>query len=121
MPYTLPPLSRRRFLQGSLAAAAGLALSPVLRGAEASGADPDRIVLLSDIHIATDPLAVNKTVCRYAHLKQAVGQVLASGLRPSAGCITGDLAYSVGEPGDYATLIGGLKPLREAGLPLHLT
>jgi 3',5'-cyclic AMP phosphodiesterase CpdA len=122
MPYTLPPLSRRRFLQGTIASAAGVVLSPVLRGADvAAAADPDRIILLSDLHVAADPLAVNKSVCMYDHLKTAVEQVQVSGLRPSAGFITGDLAYSVGEPGDYATLIGGLKPLREAGLPLHLT
>jgi 3',5'-cyclic AMP phosphodiesterase CpdA len=119
MPYTLPPLSRRRFLQGSLVAAAGLALAPVLRAAEATS-NPDRLLLLSDVHIAANPELVVRNVRMFDHLKQAVEEVLASDLHPSAGFINGDLAYSTAEAGDYATLIKLLKPLREAGLPMHL-
>jgi Icc protein len=122
MPLTLPPLSRRRFLQGSLAAAAGLALSARTRGADVGfpAADPDRLVLFSDLHIAADPTAVNRNVCMHAHLKLAVEQVLASKLNPSMGFVTGDLAFNTGLAGDYATLLPALAPLREAGLPLHL-
>jgi 3',5'-cyclic AMP phosphodiesterase CpdA len=118
MPFTLPPLSRRRFLQGSLAAAAGLAFSPSLRAAEA--ANPDRLLLLSDVHIAANPALIARNANMFDHLKQAVEEVLASDLHPSAGFINGDLAYSTAEAGDYDTLIKLLKPLRESGLPLHL-
>jgi Icc protein len=121
MPYTLPPLSRRRFLQGSLATAAGLALSPLVGAADASAStNPDQLLLLSDVHIAANPELVVRNVRMFDHLKQAVEEVLASDLRPSAGFINGDLAYNTAEPDDYATLIKLLKPLRECGLPLHL-
>ena len=117
MPYTLPPISRRRFLQGSLAAAAGLALAPSLRAAESN---PDRLLLLSDLHIAANPELIVRNANMSAHLKQTTEEILASDLHPSACFINGDLAYNTAEPGDYATLIKLLKPLRESGIPLHL-
>src|SRR5436190_18018772 len=101
MPFTLPPISRRRFLQGSLAAAAGLALAPAIRAAEN---DPDRLLLLSALHIAADRKLNSRNANMFDHLKQAIGEVLASDLHPSACFINGDLAYSTAEPGDYATL-----------------
>lgn len=121
MPYTLPPLSRRRFLQGSFAAAAGLALVPIVQAAEqVTAGNPDRLLLLSDVHIAANPELVVRNARMFDHLKQTIEEVLASKLSPAAGFINGDLAYNTAEPGDYATLISLLKPLREAGMPLHL-
>jgi Icc protein len=121
MPYTLPPLSRRRFLGGSLSAAAGLVLAPAIGAVEQSATgDPDRLLLLSDVHIAANPELIARNANMFDHLKQAIEEVLASKLNPSAGFINGDLAYNTAEPGDYATLIKLLKPLRESGLPLHL-
>src|SRR5690349_15273546 len=65
MPITLPPLrslpaiSRRRFLAGSLAAGAGLLLRRPLLAADETvqsvPVDPHRFALLSDTHIAADP------------------------------------------------------------------
>lgn len=121
MPITLPPLSRRGFLKGSLAVAAGWVAPPsLLPGADAGAADPDRLLLLSDIHIAADPATKRGDDCMHDHLKQAVDEVLASGLRPSAGFVNGDVAYLLGQADDYVTAGAALKPLREAGTPLHL-
>jgi hypothetical protein len=50
MPIQLPPISRRRFLAGSLAAGAGLVLPHRLAAAQRE-VDPNRFVLLADTHV----------------------------------------------------------------------
>jgi 3',5'-cyclic-AMP phosphodiesterase len=40
---------------------------------------------------------------------------------PAAVIINGDFAYLKGFPADYATAVEAVKPLRQAGLPVHLT
>ena len=122
MPVYLPPLSRRRFLAGSLAAASGLAFGNALRAAgDAAGKpDPHRFALLSDVHIAADPAAVLRNVTMAENLKKAVAEVAALSPLPANSAINGDLALGTGESGDYATLLDLLKPLRAAGLPVHL-
>jgi 3',5'-cyclic AMP phosphodiesterase CpdA len=118
MPITLPPLSRRRFLAGALAAGAG-AILPRTLWAEDKPADPNHWVWLSDTHIweerdkahrATKP-ALNFGIVRRG--------ILALPSRPAGAIVTGDCAYMVGEPGDYMVLAEEVKPLREAGIPLH--
>ena len=52
MPIYLPPISRRSFLAGSLAAGAGILLGRDVCGAERK-TDPHRWVLISDTHIGT--------------------------------------------------------------------
>ena len=49
MPIYLPPISRRRFLAGSVATAAGLLLADRLLAAHIP-IDPHRFALLSDVH-----------------------------------------------------------------------
>jgi calcineurin-like phosphoesterase family protein len=121
MPITLPPLSRRQFLARSAAAASALALAPLLRGADVIQVDADRFALLSDTHIAADRAKVSRMANMADHLVAAVKEVAALSPRPAAGFINGDLAFGTGESGDYATMLEILQPLREAGLPLHLT
>src|SRR3954469_15864977 len=122
MPITLPPLSRRRFLAGSLSAGAGLLLrTSWLGAADAPATDPHRFALLSDLHIAADPALVARGVNMFNNLKQACGEVIALEPRPAAVIVDGDLAYLKGLAEDYATVVGSLKPLREAGMPVHLT
>jgi len=121
MPITLPPLSRRQFLARSAAAASALALAPLLRGADVSTVDADRFALLSDIHIAADRAKVSRMANMADNLVKAVAEVTKLSPRPVAGFINGDLAFGTGESGDYATMLELLKPLREAGLPLHVT
>jgi Icc protein len=119
MPVYLPPLSRRRFLRGSLAAAASMAFG-------AGCATPHRqsstqsIALLSDIHIDADPTRIERNVNMTNNLRAAVAEVLAWPQRPSAAFVNGDLAHHNGENADYAAVMALLRPLREDGMSIHL-
>ena len=134
MPISLPPLdpgknanrpSRRRFIAGSLATAAGLLFRPppALWGSDlqatAPASNPDRFALLSDIHIDADRDLVVRNANMFDNLRRVTAEVIDR--RPSGVFIDGDLAYLQGNVEDYATLVESLKPLREAGLPIHLT
>lgn len=119
MPLSLPSLSRRRFLAGSLAAAGSLSLGLSLRGAE-NEQDPDRFVLFSDTHIAGDREAVARKTNMFANLAQACREVQELSPKPTAVLVDGDLAYNSGKSEDYATFLESVQPLRKHGLPLHL-
>lgn len=122
MPISLPPLSRRRFLGGSLTLGAGLLVRRPAWGAdERAGTDPHRFALLSDSHIDADPAAVNSGVNMADNLKQVCGEVLKLDKPPAAVVVNGDCARTVGTAGEYATFLRHIAPLREAGLPVHLT
>ena len=54
------------------------------------------------------------------NLRAVVADILAQPARPEAVLINGDLALKDGQPGDYATFLAALAPLRKAGIPLHL-
>jgi Icc protein len=118
MPVYLPPISRRRFLTGSVTAAAALAFGPGW-ALPNDKKDEHNIALLSDIHIAADPHKVAHTVNMTDNLKIATAEVAAW---PQLGTvfINGDLAFNSGESADYAAVLGLLRPLREAGLPIHM-
>ena len=119
MPIYLPPLSRRGFLQRTLLAGAGLAAAPVLFAAERR-TNANAWALLADPHIAGDPLRVERSINMTDHLRAVTQDLLAWPQRPAGAFIVGDCAFSRGEPGDYAALIGLLEPLRRDALPLHL-
>ena len=118
MPLHLAPLSRRDFLRRSLAAGAGLLTLPALR---AAGADPDRWALLSDTHIAADSSAISRLVNMADHLRASLGEVRALAVPPAGVFVNGDCAFLTGGADDYATFSELLTPIREAGLPIHLT
>ena len=118
MPITLPPISRRRFLAGSIAA--GLAARMPLSAFAAAAGDPHRIALLSDIHIDSNRRFFKEETFPWDNLQQAIGEILALTPRPSLVLVNGDLACHGGTREDYAALIEGLDPLRKAGLPIHL-
>ena len=118
MPITLPPISRRRFLFTSAALTAGFALGR--RRALAADADPDRIALLSDTHVAADKATLGRGINMAEHLTRAASDVIGVGPRPSMAFVTGDLAFNSGESGDYATFLGLVDPIRAAGIPVHL-
>ena len=119
MPVTLSPLSRRAFLSGTAAASVGLVLAH--SAAAANDVDPHRFFLLSDTHIAADPKTLRGPVNMHDNLKQVCGELLEAGAKPAAVLINGDCVFLQGLEADYATFAGMLKPLREAGMTIHLT
>src|SRR5579863_4192468 len=99
MPVYLPPISRRRFLKGSLSAAAFLAAG---RGAghELTG-EGTTWALLSDVHIAADPNIAHLGVKMTQNLQKAVDEIVAWPTPVFAALVNGDLAYDNGEVADY--------------------
>ena len=107
MPIYLPPLSpisRRRFLAGSLALGAAALLPRNLSAAEKT-VDPDSFALLSDCHINADRSTVVNKANMADQLAQVSSEVLALEKRPAATVINGDLAHLKGEAKDYAALV----------------
>ncbi|MBI3879294.1 MAG: metallophosphoesterase [Verrucomicrobia bacterium] len=122
MPIHLPPLSRRDFLVRSLLAGAGLATSRALFAADRlKPIDPHSFALLSDTHISADPKGALRNVVMADNLRAVTAEVNLLAQRPAHALVNGDCALLRGEPGDYVTFVDGVKPLREAGMPLHLT
>ncbi|MBL9151962.1 MAG: metallophosphoesterase [Verrucomicrobiales bacterium] len=126
MPLHLPPttaVSRRQFLRGSAFVAGALCLKSTRLSLSAAEADaPERWALLSDTHIAADPAFVTRQGVNVTdHLKRVVAEVLAEKDRLDGVLIDGDCAFDDGQPGDYGQLATLLAPLREAGLPIHMT
>ena len=127
MPITLRPISRRSFLRESFAVAGGMTLARYgAFAAEAPRANPNRLALFSDTHIAADRATVQKSgVNMWDHFSAASEQLLTqvqkgADHRPAAMLINGDCVYLRGLVEDYATLVEALAPIRRAGLPIHL-
>jgi 3',5'-cyclic AMP phosphodiesterase CpdA len=123
MPISYLPVSRRRFLQSSLALGAGVLLADTLAwGDDATKSQADRFIVFSDTHIAADASKIERGVNMSDHLGTAVASALAAGL-PKASCVfvNGDLSLKDGQPGDYTQFVSLMKPLRDAGLPIHLS
>jgi 3',5'-cyclic AMP phosphodiesterase CpdA len=119
MPVYLPPISRRRFLSRSLAAATGLAFGRTsVQGA--AGGNNRCWALLSDTHLAADRSLIFRGVNPTKHFKQVSQELLQLPTVPAGVLVTGDCAYNSGELGDYSLLGELLNPVREAGMPIHL-
>lgn len=105
--------SRRQFIAQVGAAA-------VLTQGEASSAEVDEnlIAILNDTHVAGKHPA-NSSIP--THLRETVAYLVALPKRPVAVVINGDLALSNGRPDDYTHFAKLIAPLREAGIPVHLT
>jgi 3',5'-cyclic AMP phosphodiesterase CpdA len=81
------------------------------------------VVILNDIHVTGIPeekIPANAKADG-EHLRTAVRQILALPRKPAAVIINGDLALAIGTAADYAVVRELIAPLREAGLPVHLT
>jgi len=104
MPIELPPISRRRFLAGSLAAGTGL-LAPRRLWADDAPVDPDRFALLSDTHVWEFRDREHSGALRP---------------RPAGLIVSGDCAFIEGHTADYQVLAEEVKPIRDAGIPVHL-
>jgi hypothetical protein len=119
MPIYLPPMNRRRFLAGAFAAyLSGRLPSPSVLAADSN---LNSLALLADTHIAADRTTVFKDVNMADHLAAVVSEIGVLKQRPALGLVVGDLAKKDGQAGDYSVFLELLKPLRQAGLPLHLT
>lgn len=78
-------------------------------------------ILFSDTHIAEDLALQARESCMADNLKRCVAQALKEKEKPFGVMVNGDLAFSDGQAGDYSAFIGLMQPLRDAGLPVHLT
>ncbi|MCP5542154.1 MAG: metallophosphoesterase [Akkermansiaceae bacterium] len=114
-----PAPTRRRFLATAAAAAA----FPVFDYRRAGAAVTSEVwALLSDTHIAADPGTVSRQGVNMAeNLNRVVAEVVAEAKSLAGVMIDGDCAHDDGQPGDYGTLAQLLKPLADAGLPIHMT
>jgi hypothetical protein len=120
MPIHLGPISRRRFLAGSLAASAGLALSPNLLGGS-KRTDANSWALLSDCHLAADRKLSFRGINMAQHFGSVAAELLALGERPAGVFINGDCAYNSGEKGDYVLLTELIRDLRAEAISIHLS
>ncbi len=118
MPITLPPLSRRQFLAGSLV---GIAVAATGRRcvADEPSCDADRFALFSDTHIAADRQTVVRDANMTGNFGQAAREVLQNDARPTAVLVCGDCAYLEGKEDDYRVLRELAVPLRAGGLSVH--
>jgi len=120
MPITLPPISRRRFLSQSLAAACGGLLWENVSSSSAETPESEVWALFSDSHISANRAAVLRGVTMGANLEQCVKEALALQSKPAGVILSGDCALLQGLEGDYETFAAIIKPLRDASLPVHL-
>lgn len=116
MPFHLDSHSRRRFFKGS----AILLLSANSR-ANAASTDSETWALLSDTHIAADRALESRGINMVDHLEHVVAEVAKEKEALSGVIIDGDCAFNDGQKDDYIALLELLKPLRDAGLPVHFT
>lgn len=124
MPFHLPPTSRRQFLSG-LALGGASMLTVGRAGADALGRLADEtggyVALISDTHIAADAEKTAREQNMTANLRAVIDDILAQPEAPRAAIVTGDLAFNSGETGDYNQFLSLIRPLRERGIPVHLT
>ncbi|HEV2318498.1 MAG TPA: metallophosphoesterase [Verrucomicrobiae bacterium] len=120
MPIHLPPINRRQFLTRTLTAMAGLAVAPRLF-ADQKEIDPDFWALFSDTHIAADPDRFAHACNMTSNLRAVTQDLLAQPSLPAGVFVTGDCAFDDGALGDYGNFTNLLMPLRDGGMPVHLT
>lgn len=123
MPITYLPVSRRGFLKSTLAMGAGILLIDSRAwGDESARNKSERFIVFSDSHIAADGKKIVREMNMSDNLRNAVAAALVGGLPKASGVfVNGDLAYSTGEPEDYAQFLSLMKPLIDSGLALHLS
>ena len=102
-------MTRRRFLNVSLAAAGGIITLRPRRGRAEGHREQTYWAFLSDTHIAADPENNYRGFYPYRNLEKTVAQLAAD--LPEGVVITGDLARLAGQMGDYENLRRLLMPL----------
>ena len=140
MPIILPPITRRQFIQGSLALGGSALLNARalagIAGREAVKLDPNRVALLADTHISGDPNQVypgtkwpgspvregeHESVNMAGCLATAAKSVLALNPRPAHLIVNGDCALSNGKAAEYKEFLRLVEPIRAAGITVHVT
>ncbi len=116
MPLHLTP--RREFLRRAALAGAGLLAGRELLAADA---EASRWALLSDTHIGPKEDSIARETNMADHLRVSVKEVLTAKGSLAGVFINGDCALKAGLPEEYATFTSLVRPLTEAGLPLHMT
>jgi len=137
MPIILPPINRREFIKGSLVLG-GSVISTALtvEGRESVGLDPNRVALLADTHISSDPnlsypgtkwpgSPVKESEHESVNMAQSLAAVANSvtilNPLPAHLIINGDCAMSRGTEAEYKELLRLLEPIRAAGITVHVT
>lgn len=120
MPVFLPQLSRREFLKRAALAGVAVAAAPSLY-AQLAGKprDPDLFFFLSDTHIAADITFKHREVNMAENFAAVARELAAWPAAPAAIVVSGDLAFKLGEAGDYAAFGKLLEPVRVLA-PVHL-
>jgi len=108
-------------LATSLAAGAALVAGHYLAAdAAPREADPNHVVLLSDLHVAGNRSAKERDVVMFDNARRAVDGVLGRPKMPAFVVVNGDCAHHFGSAKDYEAVLDVLAPMRRAGLPIHL-
>jgi 3',5'-cyclic-AMP phosphodiesterase len=113
------PMNRRKFIQTSLGAL-GAAVTMGVSGdllAEGNKNTATRLVFLADTHVPADVNDKFKGLYPYRNLQEVVAKIITN--PPEGVIVVGDLARSVGLPGEYVNLRKLLKPLADK-TPLFL-
>ena len=139
MPIRLPPITRRQFAKSSLTLSAiAMTTSPAVMaaGSKPVGLDQNRVALLADTHISADPNRVypgtkwpgsrvkedeHEWVNMADSLAQSAREIIALKPRPANLVINGDCALSRGTKAEYQEFLRLVKPIREAGITVHIT
>jgi len=140
MPIILPPITRRRFIKGSIALGGTVMLNSralvAAADSERAGLDQNRVALLADTHISADPDRVypgtkwpgspvkegeHESVHIAKCLAEAAKSVIALNPRPAHLIVNGDCALSNGKEAEYKEFLRLVEPIRAAGITVHVT
>lgn len=117
MPIYLPPISRRQFLAGALAAGASLPHWSFAGEAERSESPhASRYLLMSDIHMGSHFQQEKHHVRPAVEFSRAIEQILGLKERPHRVIAAGDYAIMYGNHGDYKLLRELISHLSDAGM-----
>ena len=139
MPINLPPITRRHFIEGSLALGGTAMMTS--RGLAAVDSDrimldQNRVALLADTHISGNPnhfymgtkwpgSPIKETEHEGVHptncLVQTAKSVIALNPRPAHLIVNGDCTFHNGGEDEYKQFLSLVEPLRAAGITIHVT
>lgn len=104
-------ISRRQMLAGSLGAGVATLLFQRRLWSAETPVDPNRFVLLADIHVCQDRHMVKHGTNPDANFDRARGQYQALNARPAGLIVAGDCAFLQGKAADYQTLQELVAPI----------